>query len=66
MRVTAHVVGGASHDLDLPADATYGDLLAALDASRQEAAVVVDGSPVPGDAPVAAEEVRVLPLVKGG
>lgn len=66
MHVTAHVAGEGSHDLDLPADATYAAVLSALDVSPHEAAVLVDGAPVPEDAPVDAEEVRVLRLVKGG
>ncbi|MFC7176474.1 ubiquitin-like small modifier protein SAMP2 [Halosegnis marinus] len=50
----------------LDADADYGDLLAALGYSRHEATVLVGDSPVPEDAPVAADEVRVLRLIKGG
>jgi sulfur carrier protein len=66
MHVTCEVVGEGMHDLELPADATYGDVLEAVDLSRQEASVVVDGSPVPEDRPVDAESVRVLRLVEGG
>jgi len=47
MHVTCEVVGEGTHDLELPADATYGDVLEAVDLSRQAASVVVDGSPVP-------------------
>jgi sulfur carrier protein len=66
MHVTCEVVGEGTHDLELPADATYGDVLEAVDLSRQAASVVVDGSPVPEDRPVDAESVRVLRLVEGG
>jgi sulfur carrier protein len=66
MHVTARVAGEGSRELDLPADATYAAILSALDVSPHEAAVLVDGTPVPADAPVDAEEVRVLRLVKGG
>ena len=66
MRVTCEVVGAETHDLELDPEATYGDVLAAVDLSAQEAAVVVDGSPVPEDRPVDADAVRVLRLVKGG
>lgn len=66
MRVTCEVVGGDSHDLELDADATYGDVLAAVGLSTQEASVLVDGSPVPEDRPVDADSVRVLRLIKGG
>jgi len=66
MHVTVHVTGEGRRELDLPADATYAALLSAVDVSPHEAAVLVDGTPVPEDAPVDAEEVRVLRLVKGG
>ena len=66
MRVTCEVVGEAAREVDLAPDATYGDLLAALGFSRHEATVLVDGMPVPADAPVATDAVRVLRLVKGG
>lgn len=66
MQVTARVVGEEAHALELPADATYGDLLRALDFSRHEASVLVDGTPVPADAPVEHAEVSVLRLVTGG
>jgi len=66
MRVTCEVVGEDTHDLELDADATYGDVLAAVDLSVHEASVLVDGAPVPADAPVEADAVRVLRLIKGG
>jgi len=66
MRVTCEVVGEATRDLELAPDATYGDVLEAVDLSREEATVLVDGSPVPEDRPVDAESVRVLRLIKGG
>ncbi len=66
MEVTCEVLGGETRTVDLAGSATYADLLAALDLSPQEATAVVDGSPVPADAKVAAEEVQVLRLVKGG
>jgi sulfur carrier protein len=66
MRVTCDVVGEGVEECDLPADATYGDLLAALGYSPHEATVLVDDAPVPEDASVAADRVRVLRLVKGG
>lgn len=64
--VRAEVVGEGTSDLDLAPDATYGDLLAALDFSPHEATVLVDGTPVPEDRTVDADRVRVLRLVKGG
>lgn len=66
MRVTCEVVGGETHDLEIDADATYGDVLEAAGFSPHEASVLVDGSPVPEDRPVDAESVRILRLIKGG
>lgn len=64
--VRAEVVGEGTRELRLDADATYGDLLAALDFSPHEATVLVDDTPVPEDRRVDADRVRVLRLVKGG
>lgn len=66
MRVTCEVVGEGTRDLELAADATYGDVLEAVGLSRHEASVLVDGSPVPEDRRVDAESVRVLRLIEGG
>lgn len=66
MRVTCEVVGEDTRDLELAADATYGDVLEAVGLSSHEASVLVDGSPVPEDAPVETDSVRVLRLIKGG
>lgn len=66
MNVTVTVAGEEPRGVTLAEDATYGDLLEAIDSSRHEAAVLVDGRPVPADAPVEADAVTVLELVKGG
>lgn len=66
MHVTARVVGEESHTLNLEKEATYADLLRALDFSPHEASVLVDGTPVPEDARITHAEVEVLRLVKGG
>ena len=66
MDVTVEVVGEDPREVSLVADATYADLLAAVDLSPHEASVLVDGTPVPEDERVEAEEVRVLRLVAGG
>lgn len=66
MHVTCEVVGEETHDLELDAEATYGDVLDAVGLSSHEASVLVDGSPVPEDRTVDAESVRVLRLIKGG
>jgi sulfur carrier protein len=66
MDVVVSVAGEESREVTLSADATYDDLLDAVGRSRHEATVLVDGRPVPADAPVNAGEVTVLQLVKGG
>ncbi|MDB2224004.1 thiamine biosynthesis protein ThiS [Halorubrum ezzemoulense] len=66
MDVTVEVVGEGVDEYSLAADATYDDLICAAGYHPQEASALVDGSPVPGDRVVDAEEVRVLRLIKGG
>jgi len=66
MRVTVAVAGGDTHEIEVDADATYGDLLAPLEYGPHEVSVLVDGRPVPEDAPVETDRVEVLRLVKGG
>lgn len=66
MDVTVRVAGEDASEVSLDPDATYADLLAAVELSPHEATVLVDGRPVPDDATVDAAEVTVLQLVKGG
>lgn len=72
MDVTVEVVGGETRTVAVTGPdeagetATYADLLAAVDLRPAEATVLVDERPVPEDAPVEAESVRVLRLVAGG
>lgn len=67
MGVTVEVLGEGVHELDIdPEEGTYGDLLAAVGLSPNEASVLVDGRPVPADARVTETKVTVLRLVKGG
>lgn len=66
MDVTVRVAGEDAREVSLETDATYADLLAAVDRSPHEATVLVDGRPMPDDASVDAAEVTVLQLVKGG
>lgn len=66
MHVTVEVVGDEERDCDLAADATYADLIREVGYHPQEASVLVDGSPVPGDRVVDAERVTLLRLIKGG
>jgi len=66
MDVTVEVVGEGTEEHSLTDDATYADLIRAAGYHPQEASVLVDGSPVPGDRVVDAAEVRLLRLIKGG
>jgi sulfur carrier protein len=66
MNVTVDVVGEDSHDVAVDADATYADLVAAVDLSPHEVSVMVDGHTVPEDQPVDSDHVRVVRLIKGG
>jgi sulfur carrier protein len=66
MQVTVDVKGDAETAVEAPVDATYADLLAAVDLSPHEVTVLVDGQPVPEDQPVSVDHVTVLRLVKGG
>jgi len=66
MTVTVEVVGEGTAEYDLADDATYDDLIREAGYHPQEASVLVDGAPVPGDRVVDAEEVRLLRLIKGG
>lgn len=65
MHVTLSVAGEGTHEFEVE-EATYADLLAEIDLSPHEVAVLVDGRPVPEDQPVDAEQVEVVRLVKGG
>ncbi len=64
--MTVAVAGEDTHEVSVPADATYGDLARAVDLHPERVSVLVDGAPVPADQPVEAGEVRVLRLVRGG
>ncbi|TKX54316.1 MoaD/ThiS family protein [Halorubrum sp. SP3] len=66
MDVTVEVVGEGTEEYSLAADATYDDLIREAGYHPQEASALVDGSLVPGDRVVDADEVRVLRLIKGG
>lgn len=67
MSVTVELVGGKQCDVD-PEGGTYADLLAPFEVSRHEVSILVEGRPVPEDAPVAetVDRVRVVRLVRGG
>jgi sulfur carrier protein len=66
MRVTVSVAGEDTHEVEVDETATYGDLLGPLEYGPQEVSILVDGRPVPEDAPVETDRVEVLRLVKGG
>ena len=66
MQVTVDVKGEDDVRVDAGANATYADLLSAVDLSPHEVTVLVDGRPVPEDQPVDVDHVTVLRLVKGG
>ena len=65
MQVTVSVAGEEDREVTVD-DATYGDLVRRVGLSPQEAVALVDGRPVPEDAPVAARRVEVVRLVAGG
>lgn len=64
--MTVDVAGHETTDVAVAADATYADLLADLPYRPAEVAILVDGRPVPADAPVETDRVRVVRLVTGG
>lgn len=66
MQVTVEVVGEEVHQLSIPDDGDYAALVREVGYSPHEVTVLVDGAPVPEDAPVAASRVQVLRLIKGG
>ena len=66
MRVTVSVVGEGTREVEVAEGDTYADLLAPLEYGPHEVSVLVDGRPVPEDAPVDADLVEVLRLIKGG
>ncbi len=66
MHVTVDIKGDHTERVELAADATYADVLQAVDLSPQEATVLVDGRPVPDTDAVDTTTVTVLRLVKGG
>lgn len=67
MGITVELVGEDSREVDVE-DGHYGDLLSPFDVSVHEVSILVDGSPVPEDAPIdtSVERVRILRLIKGG
>lgn len=65
MEVAVTVPGGEDTVVETAGD-SYGELVEAVGLSTMEAAVLVEGQPVPLDAPVDASEVTVVRLIHGG
>lgn len=65
MQVEVTIAGEGNETVELEGG-TYGDLLAALGLSREEATPLVDGRPVPVEREVEEREVTVLRIVHGG
>lgn len=67
MSVTVELIGEQTQTFE-PDDSTYGDVLAPFGLSEHEASVLVDGRPVPEDAPIdeTVEHIRIIRLIKGG
>jgi len=65
VRHTLDVVGGDTHEFDVSGE-TYADLLAEIGVNPHEVAVLVEGSPVPEDQAVEADNSRVVRMIKGG
>ena len=68
MQITVDVAGDETRTVDVPAGATYADLLDPLPLSVHEVSVLVDGRTVPEDQPIDHDvaAVRVVRLVQGG
>jgi len=66
MNVTVEVAGEDTHEVTVPEDAVYADLLEPLEFSPHEVSVMVDERTVPSDQPVESDHVRVVRLIKGG
>lgn len=66
MELAVEVAAGDRRTVTVADDATATDVLRAVGFGPREAAVLVDGRPVPADAPVEADAVTVVRLVAGG
>ena len=68
MEVLVEIPGDGVYEvvLDDTIDPTFHDLLAELNLSSHEVAVLVDGRPVPETNPVTVNRVTVLKMIQGG
>jgi len=66
MPVTVEVVGSETQTCVVADDATYANLIRTAGYHPQETTILVDGTPVPGDATVDTDRVRLLRLIQGG
>ena len=67
MTITVELIGEETRELE-PDASTYGDLLAPFGLSEHEVSVLVDGQPVPEDAPIdkTVSRIQIIRLIKGG
>jgi sulfur carrier protein len=66
MEVSVELVGEGEQTVTVPDDADYAAVVREVGYSPHEVTVLVDDSPVPEDAPVEVDHVRVLRLIAGG
>ncbi|WP_435118157.1 ubiquitin-like small modifier protein SAMP2 [Halolamina sp. C58] len=66
MQLTVEVVGEDERTVTVADDADYAAVVREIGYSPHEVTVLVDDSPVPEDAPVETDHVRVLRLIAGG
>lgn len=66
MQLTVEIVGEDERTVTVADDADYAAVVREVGYSPHEVTVLVDDSPVPEDAPVDADHVRVLRLIAGG
>ena len=66
MQLTVEIVGEGEQVVTVADDADYAAVVREVGYSPHEVTVLVDGSPVPEDAPVAVDSVRILRLIAGG
>ena len=65
MQVTVDLGGGETRTYVVDDGATHADLIRAVGYQPQEATILVDGAPVPDDAAIDADRVRLLRLIQG-
>ncbi|MDY7083319.1 MAG: ubiquitin-like small modifier protein 2 [Halobacteria archaeon] len=68
MKITAEVMNGDTHEIELPDGAIYAELLDEVGLNPEGAVVVVDGRPVPEDDEIDGDvqEVKIMRTISGG